>query len=236
MQRADGRLVFSPSDLNHFLARGCPTCLAGGEPDGAGECIVAFCGGGVGAGVAGCSMTTNPFVSIVLEAVAREWCTRPFCTTCGAREYRLALRDLGGPVGERLCDALCELSPAELVELPNWAGALEIAVRDLPMGTQVEAVLRAWLPRIGEVVPFDDVVLFRIVRCLRETGGLREEWIRAAIPVAVRTKDHSLVETLLLVMRPEAARSPELVAVAQQLAVHSKQMRRVLRNVGVGES
>jgi hypothetical protein len=173
----------------------------------------------------------NPFLSIVVEAAAKRWCVTPYCTTCGAHEYRAALRQLAGPLGGPLCDALSAVSPAELTCVPHWEEALEVAIRDLPIGSQVEAVLGAWLPHVGLTPRFDDVVLYRIVRSLGQSSSIRESWIRAAIPCATRTRDHSLVETLLLVLGPSVSRFPELVVVASELATDSKQMHRVLKNV-----
>ena len=173
----------------------------------------------------------NPFVSIVAEASAKNWCVRPYCTTCGSREYRAALAQLAGPLGGPLCDALCTLSPDELTRFPRWDEALEVAIGDIPLGLQVEAVLNAWLPRVGLRPEFDDVVLFRIVRSLSDGSPTRRNWVRAAVPGAVKTKNHSLIETLVLVLGPGANRFPELITVASELAIESKQMSRVLRNV-----
>jgi hypothetical protein len=173
----------------------------------------------------------NPFVSIVTEAATKNWCVKPYCTTCGAKKYRSALGNLAGPLGGPLCEALCQVSAAELVQVLRWDEALEVAIRDLPIDNQVETVLTAWLPEVGSRLRFDDVVLYRIVRMLPESNPVREEWILAAVPIAVATRDHSLVETLLLVLGSTAGRFPELVAVASELATDSKQMRRVLQNV-----
>jgi len=166
----------------------------------------------------------------VRAAAERKWCVQPYCTTCGAREYRAALSELAGPLGGPLCDALCQVPTDDLVRVPRWDEALEVAIRDLPLGAQVEAVLRAWLPRVGSVLRFDDVVLFRIVRALPVTSLTRDAWIVAAVPGAVSNRDLSLVETLLLVLGPAANRFPELVRVASELSNDSEQMRRVLRN------
>jgi hypothetical protein len=173
----------------------------------------------------------NPFLLIAREAAEKKWCVRPYCTTCGAHEYRRALSELAGP----LCDALCSVSADDLILVSGWDEALEVAIRDLPIGPQVDTVLRAWLPRVGSTPRFDDVVLFRIVRALPASSATRDAWIAAAVPGAVRNRDVSLVETLLLVLGPAANRFPDLVQVAAELSNNSEQMRRVLRNtIGPG--
>jgi hypothetical protein len=111
----------------------------------------------------------------------------------------------------------------------DWADAVEVALRDLPL--HVEVVLDAWLRRVGNVVRFDDVMLYRIVRHLRQDSIVRARWVEALIPVATRLNDFSLVESLLLTLRSDATKCPELLAAATALARESNQMRRVLRNV-----
>lgn len=172
---------------------------------------------------------TNPFVSLVAEAERKHWCMRNFCTTCGAMEFRNALAERGGPLGIGLCEALCDLDPDELVALPRWDEAIVVALGDLGLPGQFVDVLEAWLPRAGTVVAWDDVVLFRFIRHLPRTEAVREGWIRAAIPNAVRTGDRSLVETLLLVLGSEAGEHPDLAALARAFAGRSPQMQRVAR-------
>jgi hypothetical protein len=176
---------------------------------------------------------TNPFVAIVSEAGEKGWCVRPYCTTCGAHAYRKALRRLAGPLGGPLCDALCQLSPSDLIKLPGWDDALEVAIRDLPIAAQVTSVLSAWLLNVGRFSRFDDVVLYRIVRDLPASHEQRDRWLLAAVPNAVKERDESLIETLLLILRSRCVQFPELIVAAKEIAKSSKQMRRVLRNVGV---
>ena len=83
-------------------------------------------------------MTNNIFVNAVQTAAARRWCMRPGCTTCGATEYRAALARVAGPLGGLLCDALCDLDPADLMVIPEWDGALQIAMRHLPVSLKFQ--------------------------------------------------------------------------------------------------
>jgi hypothetical protein len=131
----------------------------------------------------------NPFLSIVREAAEKNWCVSPFCTTCGAREYREALSELAGPFGGPLCIALSQVSADELIRVPRWDQALEVAIRDLPFEGQVVEVLEAWLPGVGSTARFDDVVLSRIVRALSVTTETRAAWIAAVVPGGMRNRD-----------------------------------------------
>jgi hypothetical protein len=126
--------------------------------------------------------------------------------------------------------ALSELESPDLVVVPGWEGALEIALRELPIAGQVAGVLGVWIPRVGQNPRFDDVVLFRVVRYMRGDIPARDQWIRATVLVAVATSDFSLIETLLLTLRERAHQFPDLVRTATAIGSDSAQMRSVLRN------
>ncbi len=146
-------------------------------------------------------------------------------------EFRSALRELGGPLGGPLTGALSTLQPQDVMWFSDWADALEVALWDLPLG--IDVVLNAWLSRVGQVVRFDDIVLYRVVRNLGENSDLRARWIEALVPVATNLSDFSLIESLILTLRRDSARYPMLLAAATALAPGSSQMQRVLRNCGL---
>lgn len=155
---------------------------------------------------------------------------RPHCTTCGSHEYREHLRQLAAPLGGPLIRALSDMDSSELISIHGWEGAIEIAIGDLPLSGQAEEVLKAWIPKIGVNLSFDDVVLFRIVRYVRKDRPVRTAWIDAAVVRAVLIGDFSLTETLILILGADASRYPELLRTATAIAHESGQMRRVLRN------
>lgn len=172
----------------------------------------------------------NPFLEIVRTARERNWCTKPGCTTCGAREYRDALAELSGPLGGGLVKALANLEPGDLAGMSGWQGPLLIAVGDLPFSTQINDVVEAWLPHLAADVAFADLVLYRIVRRLPAGNPLRAKWIEGCRALALETRDFSLVESLILVLGMDALLDADLISVASAHAEHSAQMRRVLRN------
>jgi hypothetical protein len=172
----------------------------------------------------------NPFVDIVRTARKNNWCTMPYCTTCGAEHYRNALRQLGGELGNGLAKALSTLDPSELTKEYNWRDALRIAVMDLPRPLYLEALLEAWWPKFYDDIDFSDFVIFRIVRYMPEESDIRKRWINSAVASAKEKKHFSLTESLLLVLRASAFQYPELMEIAKRFAESSSQMRRVLRN------
>ena len=172
----------------------------------------------------------NLFLELVRQAAQQNWCVRPHCTTCGAMYFRSALRAAGGELGGPLLEALANLDLDELMSLPDWDGALETAVGDLPLPGQAMTLLDSWLGRAEEYIRFFDVVLYRLVRHLPEDHPVRERWIARGISLALQTGNFSLVESLILTLRGNAVQHEELLDLARQLAARSQQMQRVLRN------
>lgn len=176
-------------------------------------------------------MVPNPFIAVLKQAQAKKWCVEPGCTTCGATEFRKALLDLAGDLGGPLANSLSDIDLNELQTCRHWADATEIALRDLPLGiSQIEGVLKAWLPHADQHIRFLDRVLFKIVRYLPAASSIRADWIGVSEEVALSTKDFSLVESLILILGDRAAEHLEILGLAQQMARESPQMRRVIRN------
>jgi hypothetical protein len=172
----------------------------------------------------------NPLYDIIRKANEQKWCMTPYCTTCGSREYRKALKDLSGPLGGGLANALCDINFQEITSIPNWQDALLVAIIDLPISMQVGGVLKAWLEKTGSNIFFIDLVLYKIVRHLPKNNETRNLWIDHCMTMALNTKDFSLVESLILLLRKDALSHSELIAIAKEYAKTSAQMRRVLRN------
>jgi hypothetical protein len=63
---------------------------------------------------------SNLLYDIIKKAHEQNWCMTPYCTTCGAREYRNLLKDLAGPLGSGLANALADINPHDIASIPNW--------------------------------------------------------------------------------------------------------------------
>jgi hypothetical protein len=173
----------------------------------------------------------NDFLDIIRKANEEKWCLRPYCTACGAKEYRSSLHKLAGPLGGGLANAMEEVNPEDLASIPNWEDALLTAIIDLPISMQLEGVLMAWLTKVDHrSISFADYVLFKVIRALPKNSEIRGQWIQKCIALALECNDFSLIESLLLVLRHEALNCNELISAAKQHAQKSQQMRRVLLN------
>lgn len=173
---------------------------------------------------------SNPLYDIIRKANEQKWCVTPYCSTCGAHEYRNALRELSGPMGGGLANALEDIDLHEITWLPNWQDALLVAIMDLPISQQVEGVLEAWLPKISGHIVFADLILYKIVRYMRKDNATKNNWIVRCIDIAINSRNFSLIESLLLVLRREAWNYRKLIAIAKEYSYSSAQMDRVLRN------
>jgi hypothetical protein len=173
---------------------------------------------------------TNPLLAIMREGIKRNWCMTPYCTTCGSLEYRNKIKELAGPLGGPLANALEDIDINELTSVPKWQDGLLIAIIDLPVSEQVEGILKAWLPKANGNISFTDYVLFKITKYLPRQSDTRKNWIDTCMVMAIGTKDFSLVESLILVLGQDAKNYPELMTIATDYAKTSCQMRRVLLN------
>jgi hypothetical protein len=171
----------------------------------------------------------NRFLDIIRKANEEKWCVRPYCTTCSAQEYRSSLKELSGPLGGGLANALEDVTPHELTSIPNWQDALLTAIIDLPISVQVEGVLKAWLLRIDpSSISFADYVIFKVVRALPKNSEVRSAWIQRCITLSLECEHISLTESLLLILKKEAFNYPEFISAAKHHAENSHQMKRVL--------
>ncbi len=172
----------------------------------------------------------NPFIDIVRTAEKNKWCTTPYCTTCIAREYRQALKELGGRLGGGLADALSELKPTEITNENNWQNALLTAIIDLPISMQLEGILETWSEKLDEDIDFTDFILFKVIRNISNRSKIWEKWVSGCLSLSLETRNISLIESLLLVIGRKAVEQNELIQIAKDYAKSSRQMRRVLFN------
>lgn len=124
---------------------------------------------------------------------------------------------MGDSLGFRLADALASLDINEYTTLRNWEDCLRIAFLYLPFPPQRTKVLNSWLPKIDLNIRFADVVLFYIVQYLPSDDEARTAWISACVSLAVKSKDTSLVESLIWILGSNLRAQPELLRVANHL-------------------
>lgn len=174
-------------------------------------------------------MNGKIFIELIETAIKNRWCTSPYCTTCGCYEFRKALMD----ISERdfcgtLIDDLCSLDVVELTSYPIWLNCLRLYTHTIQFPGQYPIFLRAWLPQMERSVRFADGVLYHVVRKLQEDFPEKRSWIEKCIDLALRTTDHSLIESLLLCLKGNVSEHPKLIRLAEKIAVVDKKVAKVL--------
>lgn len=136
----------------------------------------------------------------------------------------IAERDFCGT----LIDDLCALDAVELTSYPIWLNCLRLYTHTIQSPGQYSILLRAWLPQMERSVRFADGVLFYIVRKIHEEFPEKKLWVEKCVDLALRTADHSLVESLLLYLKGNVCRHPELVRRAEKIALVDRKVAKVL--------
>lgn len=172
----------------------------------------------------------NEFTELVKLASKSRWCTSLYCTTCGNAEFRMRLGALDNGFGGPLADLLSNLDLDEYTALGKWLDCLRIAFVDLPFAPQRDGILKNWLPHARTNVRFADGVLYYIIPYI--SGDMRESWIASCIDLALGSRDASLVESLVWVLRSDLPRYPNLVDVAHDLTATSARVHTALRKTG----
>ena len=166
------------------------------------------------------------FLSLLSDAKRRDWCTSPTCTTCGALEFKTALGKLGG----ELTTDLATLDLDQLEAVPQWQNPTRLALDELDSADSKDHVLEAWLPQLEAHVRLADIVLFYYVRrgtlFAPMSITILKQWLQRCIDIACRTRDASLVESLVYTLGPRVQDNSELAAVIREI-------RRVSRPVAL---
>ena len=123
-------------------------------------------------------------------------------------------------------ELLC-LPISEYVKLPHWKGHLNEAFHFCDSDLKA-TVLHRWLNFYSGNVLFVDWLVFYAIRRFRRHTLIWDRWIKAALELAERTKDESLVESLVLTLRPNISAYPSFASLARELAGQSRVIAKVL--------
>jgi hypothetical protein len=159
----------------------------------------------------------NRFLEILHHAAEKKWCTNPECNTCGAMEYRAAIRQLGDDIAV----ALSTLDLTELTRQPDWDEKLRLALNEIRKAEVMDRILTAWLPQLDHQIRLADFILFYYVRrgalFAPMSIAVLEQWRDSCIELAVKTGDESLVESLICTVG-DYRKHPELAEVVRSMA------------------
>lgn len=183
------------------------------------------------------------------------YCGEPgYCTKCLFR----FLRDFMTPIGEAHGEppsAFKEVSPREVLHRRAWQEYLHQELVELPLGEFVKlqyweghlrmaifwvanpdlqaSVLHRWLESPSDNVRFVDVVIFYIIRSGHLHTPVGDAWINAAIELAERTKDWSLVESLVWTLRRSISDYPSFGNLARKFGNQSPSILKALNEAAL---
>ena len=170
----------------------------------------------------------NHFHHVVADAERNNWCVRPWCTTCGAHDFRTAVASIAD-----LQTALESIDLDELTSHRDWCDALRVTAIDHRISIDWGRILSSWLPYAQGHIDFADHVFYYLVNyvpCDRQT---RATWQAICVDLALRTKDVSLLESLVRTCGPESANYNDLITAALEQSTRSPRLKDALIKAGL---
>ena len=186
------------------------------------------------------------------QATARDfsYCGEPgYCTKCLFRFLFDFITPIGEAHGEPL-SAFKDVSPREVLNRRDWQEYLAQELLVLPLGEFVKlqyweghlrmafycisdldlqaSVLQRWSETPLDNVRFVDVATFHIIRSGHLHTTVGDNWIKNSIELAERTKDTSLVETLVWTLRQSMSSYPSFGKLARELGGQSSSVLKAL--------
>ncbi len=175
----------------------------------------------------------NQVHDILQIAERNQWCTSLHCTTCGSTEFRGALKALSDADPRRYVRDLATVLHGTAVQDED---GLFLALGFLETEQDMDEVLRSWIPMLREHIRLADLVLFYYLRrgafFARMSIDVAAAWRASCIDIAVRTRNESLVESLICTMGREYKDNSSLTATVEELAPSSRRVAKALRRIG----
>lgn len=160
------------------------------------------------------------------DASTNNWCVELRCNTCFNHDFREAVASIP--------DLQSELETIDLQELTSrgfWLSALHATAVGRILNWN--RILMAWLPFAESDVRFADDVFFYLVSRLPFQPPACDQWLEACIDLAFKTKDASLIESLVYVLGPKFKTYSDLVALARDVSPTHANLREALVKEGL---
>jgi len=171
---------------------------------------------------------SNRFLQAVVDAGGKNWCVRPWCTTCGARDFRAAVASI-----EDLQPKLETVDLQDLTSHRDWCDALRVTAIDHRISIDWGRILSCWLPFAQGHIDFADHVFYYLVNHVPCDHQTRGNWLATCVALALSTKHTSLLESLVRTLGSEAATYNDLIATALEQSSRSPRLRDALAKAGL---
>ena len=170
----------------------------------------------------------NHFLQIVTDAERNNWCVRPWCTTCGAHDFRTAVASIAD-----IQTALESIDCDELTSHRDWCRALRVTAIDHRISLDWGRILSYWLPYAQRHIDFADHVFYYLVNRVPCDRLTRATWLSICVDLALRTKHVSLLESLVRTSGAESANYNDLISAAVEQSVRSPRLKNALIKAGL---
>ena len=152
-------------------------------------------------------------------------------------EFQKNLKEIAGPRGDTLAKALEGMDLARFTGYPEWPNILRHAFQYLRTPEQGDRILRQWLPLLPRYLRVADVVLFYIVRpgvlFAPMSIEVHREWITQSVEIAIRSKDVSLLESLVYTLGKRIDQYASLRDLVDATCTSSPKLKNALKKTGV---
>jgi hypothetical protein len=159
-------------------------------------------------------MSSSTISGLIEEASREHWCTKRYCTTCGATPWRSGLQRVA-PTPRRLVSELEQLPLSAWYDLPEFGGAIYHCFSVLRNRELVDQVLNNWLSRLDGHYRIADAVTFYVIREGQSSERARDDWLRRSEAMAVESQDPSLLESLVYAYGAQLREHPDLFRAAE---------------------
>jgi hypothetical protein len=169
---------------------------------------------------------SNKFLELLQIARQEKWHVASWCSTCGALDFRRAVGKIPDLLGE-----LAALDFEALSDRDVWDAV--VATAEIDSSLDWDGILQKWLEYAERNVYFADRVLFRLVTQVRCTACTRDRWVAKCITLALRTKNISLIESLVWRLGQGTSAHPELETLAVSMSHGEPRLRKALEETGL---
>ncbi|TVL96557.1 MAG: hypothetical protein CV087_23680 [Candidatus Brocadia sp. WS118] len=170
----------------------------------------------------------NYFLEVLNDAVLNKWCVQPWCTTCGASDFRTAVAAISDIQSD-----LENVDLRQLISYRQWCNALRITAADRMFTINWGRILSLWLPYAREHIDFADHILYYLVNNVPCEGRIRDEWVAACVELAVLNEHVSLLESLVRILGENSGKYPELIPTALKQISCSTRLKNALIKAGL---
>jgi hypothetical protein len=167
------------------------------------------------------------FHQILVDAALKNWCVKPFCTTCGCLDFRSAVS--GIPNLQRDFESL---DFDALIPLRGWDDGLRVVCYDHRLSLDWGRILSRWLTYAKTNPRFADLVVYYLLDALPAPKKIRVDWVSTCVDLAVTNRDISLLESLIRRLGSHSAQYPILVSTALEQSPSSGALKHALVKAG----